>query len=540
MSTFAGTPRLVRLGVRRDRANLAAWVIGLGLLTVVSVAAVSGVYPTEADRRTGAAFSAGNRLARAFDGPASGTELGAMTMVETYAVLAVLAALMSIFIVTRHTRQDEETGRAELVGSAVVGRRARLTAALVVVAAANTAVAAVTTVALVAQDLPLGGSVLSGLVVGACGMTFAALAAVTAQVSESQRGATGLAATALGAAFLVRAVGDAAGTVVDETKVVSAWPSWLSPIGWGQQARPFADDQWDVLVLFAGAIAILVTVAFAVGDRRDLGAGLLRVRPGPPTAGGALSSPVHLVWRLQRGTVLAWSVALVVLAAAFATLGDGADELAGISDELEELFLAMVGEGELVDGYIAFMMGFVGIILAAFTVQAMLRSRTEESTGRLEQVLAGAVGRRQWMVVTIAFGTAATLGILLVVGVVSGVVFGVATGDLESGLRSFGGATAVQAPAVLALGGFVVALVGLIPRWSSGLAWAALVVALVTGLLGSVLDLPQAVRNVSPFTHVPPVPAAGFEPLPLAILTLVAVGLAVVGVVSFRRRDLAL
>jgi ABC-2 type transport system permease protein len=81
---------------------------------------------------TGAAFTAGNRLSRAFDGPASGTELGAMAMVETYAVLAVLAGLMSLLIVTRLTRQDEETGRAELVGSAAVGRRARLLAALVV------------------------------------------------------------------------------------------------------------------------------------------------------------------------------------------------------------------------------------------------------------------------------------------------------------------------------------------------------------------------------------------------------------------------
>jgi hypothetical protein len=30
--------------------NLAAWVVGLGVLTAVSVSAVAGIYPTEADR----------------------------------------------------------------------------------------------------------------------------------------------------------------------------------------------------------------------------------------------------------------------------------------------------------------------------------------------------------------------------------------------------------------------------------------------------------------------------------------------------------
>ena len=44
---------------------------------------------------------------------------------------------MSILLVVRHTRADEETGRAELVGAGVVGRHAPLAAALVVAAIAD-------------------------------------------------------------------------------------------------------------------------------------------------------------------------------------------------------------------------------------------------------------------------------------------------------------------------------------------------------------------------------------------------------------------
>ena len=38
---------------------------------------------------------------------------------------------MAILLVVRHTRAEEETGRAELVGAGVVGRHAPLAAALI-------------------------------------------------------------------------------------------------------------------------------------------------------------------------------------------------------------------------------------------------------------------------------------------------------------------------------------------------------------------------------------------------------------------------
>ena len=51
------------------------------------------------------------------------------------------------------------------------------------------------------------------------------------------------------------------------------------------------------------------------------------------------------------------------------------------------------------------------------------------------------------------------------------------------------------------LAGLVIAAFGLLLRWATALSWAVLAVALATGpMIGEMLDLPQAVRNVSPFT----------------------------------------
>jgi ABC-2 type transport system permease protein len=53
-----------------------------------------------------------------------------------------------------------------------------------------------------------------------------------------------------------------------------------------------------------------------------------------------------------------------------------------------------------------------------------------------------------------------------------------------------------------------------------------------------VLDLPQAVLNLSPFQHVPKVPSVDVTLAPMLWLALVAVGLTTAGVVRFTRRDI--
>ncbi|MEK8143943.1 hypothetical protein NKH18_24390 [Streptomyces sp. M10(2022)] len=45
-------------------------------------------------------------------------------------------------------------------------------------------------------------------------------------------------------------------------------------------------------------------------------------------------------------------------------------------------------------------------------------------------------------------------------------------------------------------------------------------------------------NNVSPFGHVPQLPAAGMSWTPMVVLTLIAAGLLLLGLEGFRRRDL--
>jgi ABC-2 type transport system permease protein len=187
---------------------------------------------------------------------------------------------MSIFIVGRHTRGEEQSGRSELVGAAPVGRHAPLTAALVVVLAAQALLGGGVALAMIGLGHPSAGSLALGASLTGTGLVFGGVAALAAQISKSTSTAYGIGGAAIGGAYLLRAAGD----VGDGTL------SWLSPIGWGQSVRPFAGERWWPLALSFVATAALVAVAFALRARRDDGAGFLSPRPGPATAGPALTA----------------------------------------------------------------------------------------------------------------------------------------------------------------------------------------------------------------------------------------------------------
>jgi ABC-2 type transport system permease protein len=138
----------------------------------------------------------------------------------------------------------------------------------------------------------------------------------------------------------------------------------------------------------------------------------------------------------------------------------------------------------------------------------------------------------------IACAAVGTLALLLLTGLSAGLTYAAAAGSLTPVPELIGAALA-QAPAVFALAGLAVALLGLLPRWAAALSWTALAGCLLAGQLGPILELPQPVANISPFSHIPPLPSADVTVTPLVTLLAIAGVLGVAGLGFFRRRDLA-
>ncbi len=195
---------------------------------------------------------------------------------------------------------------------------------------------------------------------------------------------------------------------------------------------------------------------------------------------------------------------------------------------------------DLVDVFAAFLMGLLGVAAAGYTVQALLRMRGEEASGRLEPVLATSVGRGRWLASHGVIAGLGTIGVIGAMGLAATLGYVAAGGDLAGGLDHTGAALA-QLPSALTLGAFVAAAFAVVPRFAPAIGWAALAISLVVGQLGEMLKLPQAATvDLSPFTHVPAVPAEALAIRPIVLLFAAAAGFVAVAVAAFRRRDLAI
>lgn len=538
MSAFTATLTLARLALRRDRIRLPAWLVGLGALIGLTASGLAELYTTTTDRAANAATRAASVVGRAFTGPAPGPSLGALTMSEALVFTCLGAGLLNILTVVRHTRQNEELGRTELTGSAAVGRHATLTAALLVAGIANVGLVTVCAGWLVGTGLPVAGSVAAGCAIGATGAVFAAITAVCAQIAESARGATGLGMTVLGAAFLLRATGDALGEpTADGFAVTTAWPSWLSPVGWAQQLLPFGATRWWPLALFAGLGVVAVAVAAWLSGHRDVGTGMLPVRRGQDRAAPGLRHPFGVAWRLQRGLLLGWIGAIAVFGGVFGGIGDQIDDLFA-SERSADMMRQLGGGGSLVDAYFTALMGLLGVVVAGYAVQTLLRSRGDETSGTAEAVLATAVSRPRWLTAQLLCAVLGTVLVLAALGGSTATAYWLVSGDGAAAVDLLK-VTAAQLPPILVLAGWVIAAFGFLPRLAATLSWLAFAACLVIGQFGTLMKLPAALIDVSPFTHVPDLPADPLAATPLAIMVAVAAGLVVTGVVAFRRRNLA-
>ncbi|MFK0158297.1 ABC transporter permease [Streptomyces sp. NPDC090493] len=520
MSTLAGTGTLLRFALRRDRVTTPVWIAVNALMVLSMPNTLQSLYGTDAERADLVRQLQTNASYRALIGPLHDTSLGGLTAWRVGVYAGLLAAVTGLLVVVRHTRDEEESGRAELVASGAVGRRASLTAALLAAAVANAVLALLVTAGLAGQGA--AGALAFGLGLGATGMVFATTAAIAAQLTESARLARGLTSAVLGAAFVLRAAGDSA-----SSDGSSVW-TWLSPLGWLENLRPFAAARWWVLLLFAGAVLVQGLAAYALAGRRDLGMSFFPARPGP--AAGRLGSAAALAWRLQRGGVLGWSLGFFLAGVVYGGLTDGAADLVGDNDSAREIFERMGGQSGLTDAFLASMVGMLGLVAALYVVSSVLRLNGEETSGRAEPLLAGPVSRLRWAAghLTIAFAGAAL--IMLLAGAGFAVGYGRQVGPIL-------GACLVQLPAVWVIGGVAVLLYGVAPRLAPA-AWGVAVAVLLIGWVGPALNAPRLVLDLSPFGHLPKLPGGGMEWGPVVTLTGVAVVLVGVGLAGLRRRDI--
>jgi ABC-2 type transport system permease protein len=530
MSPYAGTRTLLTLALRRDRLVIPLAVLGLVAFAGGSARSTVALYQGQEAVDAARALLASPAIVGMYGPIANPDNPDSFAVFKTLLLGAVCVALLAVVLVRRHTRTEEEAGRTELVGAGAVGRRASLTAAVLVGAGTVLVGSALSSLSLVAAGLGVAGSVAFGVAWAGAGLVFTGVTAVAAQLTSTTRGCGAWAFGALGVAYLLRAVGDTAGGAASAL-------TWVSPLGWAQKVAPFGADRVVVGLLPVGTSVALVALAFVLRERRDLGAGLLPVRPGPAGAAASLRSPWALAWRLQRVGLAGWAVAYAVLGVVLGGVAGSVADLAS-GPQMQDLLQRLGGgAGSLTDTFVSTEVQFLAIGAAAYGISAALRLRGEETDQHTEQVLATGTRRSEVLAshAVIALGGSAGLMVLL------GFAFAVPTAGLYGG---FGAALGHLLPSALATVppvwvcvGLALAVFGSAPRVVY-LAWAVLALFVAVGELGPLFDLPRPVVDVSPFVHAVVLPGSGVVATPLVVLLAIGAALIAAAGVTFRRRDI--
>lgn len=529
MSSVAKTGRLSRFILRLDRVRIPLWLFGLTFITIMVPVAFMDVYESQQERDA-MAVTMENPAMTAMVGPGDleNYTIGAMTAHQMLLFTAVVVGLMSILLVTQHTRGDEEDGRLEMIRSLPAGRLAYLNATLLVLAGTSLALALINGFGLYAlgiESMDLEGSLLYGAVLGATALFFAGVTALFAQLTESSRGAIGYSVAVLLIAYLVRGITD----VGDE-----AW-SWISPLGWVTKAEVYSANNWWPVLLMVGVSLILFIVANCLNAIRDLERGFFPSRPGRRAASTFLQSPLALALRLQRTGVTAWAAGMFVMGASYGSvLGDLESFF-----ETNEMMMRMLSDVEgvsMTEQFLPVLMTIIMLLATVPPVMAVNKLRGEEKKGRLEQLLAKAVSRTRLM------------GAYVIIAVVNGFVmlslgaiglWSAAAAAMEDGL-AFGtiyNAALAYYPAMLVMIGFAVFFAGILPKLTS-LVWLYILYSFIVLYLGDLFQIPDWLGQLSPFGHIPEVPLEDVTFMPMFILSMIAAGISVIGFVGFRKRDM--
>ncbi|MDR1589823.1 MAG: hypothetical protein LBS51_06475 [Oscillospiraceae bacterium] len=512
--------------LRRERVVSLIWLAACVSAFVGLAAYFPGLMPDEATL---------NAMAVMLDTPAMTAMMGKVYGAEVFSQAIAMSvdclswylitvAIMNIFLVNRHTRTDEELGRQEMLIALPVGRLTGGAAALAFAVVLNALIAALTAVGLIA--LNIGGTTVAGALafggaIGAVGFVFAGLTLLFAQLFSAARGVTGASMAALGLFYVLRASGDVSGNAL----------SYISPLGLALKTEAFYSNRLSPIVILLVEGAALSAIALTLNAVRDHGVGIIPARKGKAHASRFLQGPFGLAWRLTRTTALWWTVGLLVIGVMYGSVVVDIEDFAA-DNAMVSAMLEAAGNGSMTEQYVAMLFSIMSMIATVPVALTVMRLRSEEAHGRLEQIIGRSVKRSSLFVGFIVIAFAMSLAALFVT----------ALGMLALSGGAIGAAAVMKAafaylPAMWLIVGLISLLIGAAPKLTP-LIWVLFGYSFVAVYFGKVIELPDWMAKLSPFGHIPQLPVQEFALAPLAVLTGIAIALSAFGLWRYRARDI--
>lgn len=522
------------------RDSRLAFIIAAGLfgaLALVMGAAISSVFPTpeartEVDKLIGGMPP---QMVEFFGKPvALGTLGGYLTW--KYGLVFVLAvSLWSILGLSSTLAGEASRGSLDIVAAAPYGKRRialeKLAAHVTMLALALAFMAVMITVSSnTFGNAALGDSITPlsaigfALWLGFIALFFGGLAFAFGPLL-GRAGAAGVAGIALAVLWTVN------GLNLGPLEV-------LSPFSWTENHVALTGTyDWAGLALVGLAAAAFLAIGVELFSRRDLGITIGVGLPQLPAWIIGVRGPTSRAFGDQLPRAVSWGIGLALLGGMLGSLaGSMSGQIAG-DENLMRVIRAIFPGFDLTSAG-----GFLQVFVELFFIAAGFAAATlvskwasDETEGRLEEVLATPLTRARW-VVTGAIG--AVLGaVVFTVLFALGVTGGAASGDIAPGSALLGSISlGLYAAALIGIG---VAVGGV---WRTSLA--AEIVALfviatyLLDLLAPPLNLPDWVHQLALTAHFGQPMLGNWDPVGVGLCLVLAVGGVALGAWGIRRRDI--
>ena len=518
--------------LKRDWKKIIIWVLGLGMFSAGFVPAFKEI--AKGQGLVGMFETLQNPAMISMVGPTpveTGADytLGAMYAHEMLLFCGLFAMIMSILHVIGHTRKEEDLGLTELLRSFQIGRQANSLAAIAEIVFINGILAlfiAVVMISFGADTISIFGSVLYGASIGMAGIIGAGIALIMAQIMPTSSAATGSSLGIVGLLYIVRA-----GTDVSNVDL-----SMMNPLGWTYLTFPFTDNNWFPLIFALIFSIIVVFIAFSLEGGRDMGAGYLPQREGRESAKQSLLSVRGLFININKGVIISWLIAYVVMGAAYGSIyGDMQTFLE--SNEMMKQMFSHTGfsiEESFTGTVMMVLIGLVSILPIAIVNKLF----SEERRLHLSQIYATKVTRSQLYWTSIGLSIlSGLLGVLLAAGSLGGTAISAMGNSGEMDIVDFFAAGFNLFPTVLFFIGLAALALGWAPKLGK-IVYIYLTFSFLLNYFSGLIDLPEWFLNTAIQSWMPQMPMDDFEASVFLTVTIISIALIVIGFLGYSRRDM--
>jgi ABC-2 type transport system permease protein len=313
----------------------------------------------------------------------------------------------------------------------------------------------------------------------------------------------------------------------------------LSFFDWTAGHRPLAGvSDWRSVALLAVTTVGLLAIGVLGFVRRDLGeANALRWLRLPALPAG-IRGPLTRQLADRLGVAIAWGVGIGIYAALIAGSAKQFAEVILSLPQIQDYLNVLYPDIDLLQpsGLLQLAFYSFGTLLVGLAGASLVAGWAgDESGNRLDLILSAPLSRARWFIRSAG-------GVMLAIAILTGliaVILGIAVAQVGGEVRDVTLGTLILGLSAMAFAGVGLAVGGLVrSSLAAPIAATLIFVTFLVDTIGTALDLPDPILQLSLFKHLGQPMAGVYDPVGVVIAIVLTVGGLAVGAWGLQRRDL--